>query len=109
MNAALKMACGVLCFGLAATGLDAVAHAQAGRTPGAPPVRPDQPPQRDMRPVPPDRSPSPGESLSQSQGVIHPPDTQDPGVISPPNTAKTPMPEIRPPGTPGGDPDIHPK
>jgi hypothetical protein len=45
--------------------------------------------------------------LSQSNGVICPPDV-DQGMKAPtPNTGK--MPVIPPPGSPGGDPKVQPK
>ncbi len=57
------------------------------------------------------RTERPNESLGQApnSGVIHPPDTGDSGVIAPRNRSNTPMPEVRPPGTPGGNPNVEPK
>jgi hypothetical protein len=53
---------------------------------------------------------SPGtlsDKLSQSNGVICPPNV-DQGMKAPtPNTGK--MPVIPPPGSPGGNPDVQPK
>lgn len=112
MNVALKSACGKLCLALAIAGSGVTAHAQSNRTPPVPPARPGVPPQAQPAPSGPsgrNSSEAPGESLSQSQGVIRPPATEDPGVISPPNGGTTPMPEIRPPGTPGGNPNVQPK
>jgi len=51
----------------------------------------------------------PHESLGQAPGVIRPPATGDNGVIVPHNRANMPTPEIRPPGTPGGNPNVEPK
>jgi hypothetical protein len=89
--------------------------AAAQTTPrNVPPPRPDAPQQtfpEQRVPVAPNQPPgSPGESLSQSQGVIQPPASHDGGgVIAPPNTEKTPMPVIPPPGTPGGNQNVQPK
>ncbi len=49
-----------------------------------------------------------GQKLSQSNGVICPPDIPDPGgVKAPPAAGNTPV--IPPPGGPGGNPQIQPK
>ncbi len=64
--------------------------------------RPDRPPRAEV-PMP-DREPS-----NPPAGVIRPPPVQDRGVLTPPNTDRTPTPEIRPPGTPGGNPNIQPR
>ena len=48
------------------------------------------------------------EQLASSDGVICPPPGVDPGIRAPtPEGGR--MPVISPPGSPGGDPDIHPK
>jgi hypothetical protein len=48
------------------------------------------------------------QNLSQSNGVICPPDVVDPGGVKAPPTAGS-MPVIPPPGSPGGNPDVQPK
>ncbi len=83
-----------------------------------PPSGPNPQDQRRMPPPAPTRpgaesprSDSPGESLGQApkSGVIQPPETGDSGVIAPRNRGNAPMPELRPPGTPGGNPNVEPK
>ena len=65
------------------------------RTPGPAPARP--------------RADRPHESLGQApkSGVIQPPSTGDNGVIVPKNQSRTPT--LKPPGTPGGNPNVEPK
>jgi hypothetical protein len=47
------------------------------------------------------------DKLARSNGVLCPPNV-DPGIKAPtPETGK--MPVIPPPGSPGGNPDVHPK
>jgi hypothetical protein len=48
------------------------------------------------------------EKLARSDGVICPPEKVDPQIkaVTPPGA---PMPVIPPPGSPGGDPNVHPK
>jgi hypothetical protein len=54
-----------------------------------------------------DSSKSMSDKLDQGGGVICPPNV-DPGMKTPaPETGK--MPVIPPPGSPGGDPNVHPK
>jgi hypothetical protein len=49
-----------------------------------------------------------GEQLAESKGVICPPANVDPDLIEkPPPTADKPV--IRPPGSPGGNPNVVPK
>src|SRR5262245_59141517 len=48
------------------------------------------------------------ENLSRSQGVIEPKPI-DPEMVQPPPETGAKMPVIPPPGTPGGNPDVHPK
>jgi hypothetical protein len=48
------------------------------------------------------------DQLAESKGVICPPVGVDPGITAP-LTGGGRMPVIRPPGTPGGDPNIQPK
>lgn len=55
----------------------------------------------------PGRGSSLSQSLSQSGGVVNPPQTGDHSVIAPPSNGNTPV--IPPPGTPGGAPNVHPK
>jgi hypothetical protein len=69
---------------------------------------------KEARPVPPPHSvPSSNDNQSLGQapnsGVIQPPATGDNGVIAPRNRTNAPMPELRPPGTPGGNPNVEPK
>jgi hypothetical protein len=54
---------------------------------------------------------SPNESLGQApnSGVLKPPATGDNGVIVPREHSSSPMPEIRPPGTPDSKPNVEPK
>ena len=47
--------------------------------------------------------------LSRSSGVIHPPPSGDHSVVQPPMQDESRMPVIPPPGTPGGNPLVHPK
>jgi hypothetical protein len=62
--------------------------------------------------VPPSAAPGP-EAVPGGTGVIRPPGGVDPGIDRlPPATGAhgaDPMPVYRPPGTPGGDPDVVPK
>ena len=54
-----------------------------------------------------DSSKTLSDKLNQGGGVICPPNV-DPGMKAPaPDTGK--MPVIPPPGSPGGDPNVHPK
>jgi len=48
------------------------------------------------------------DHLARSDGVICPPDQIDP-EIKQPTPQGGPMPVIPPPGSPGGDPNVHPK
>jgi len=84
--------------------LAAPAFAQTTNPPGA------SPEQRRM-PAPAQPRSESHESLGQApkSGVIQPPATGDNGVIEPRNRANTPTPEIRPPGTPGGNPNVQPR
>ncbi len=86
------------------TGAATAAAAQT-TPPGHPTGRQRVPPQQSM----PDSGQRPSESLSQSHGVIQPPPTGDSGVIEPKNRSHAPTPEIKPPGTPGGNPNVQPK
>jgi hypothetical protein len=64
----------------------------------------DRPPRAQApMPRPPDASGSP------PSGVIRPPETGDRGVLSPPNQDRSSTPELRPPGTPGGNPGVQPR
>ncbi|MBV8538407.1 MAG: hypothetical protein JO128_22605 [Alphaproteobacteria bacterium] len=109
MNSALKY----LSIAAGALVLAGAAVAQTSTPPGASgPAVPEQrriPVPAQPRPESP-RSES-NESLGQAphSGVIQPPATGDNGVIEPRNRANTPTPEIRPPGTPGGNPNVQPK
>jgi hypothetical protein len=47
--------------------------------------------------------------FSRSSGVIHPPPSGDHSVVQPPMQGESRMPVIPPPGTPGGNPQVHPK
>jgi hypothetical protein len=47
------------------------------------------------------------QNLSQSNGVICPPDVDPGGVKTPPAAGSTPV--IPPPGSPDGDPQVQPK
>ena len=47
--------------------------------------------------------------LDQTDGVIRPPSGVDPGVIQSPPPAGHSTPVIPPPGTAGGDENVHPK
>lgn len=102
-------------FGLVALAAVGVAPAAAQTTvpPGAPAQQqPDQlGPDQLGKGHPPARSPhgSTSETLGQAHGVLPPPRTGDSNVIAPQNRDKTPTPEIAPPGTPGGNPDVVPK
>jgi hypothetical protein len=73
-----------------------------------------------MQPVPPRGTVSPegtttgqraeplGDKLAKSDGVLCPPAGVDPEIHAPtPDAGNTPV--IRPPGSPGGDPNIRPK
>ncbi len=49
-----------------------------------------------------------GDKLARSDGVLCPPTGVDPEIRAPtPDTGNTPV--IPPPGSPGGDPSMHPK
>jgi hypothetical protein len=47
--------------------------------------------------------------LGRSGGVIAPPADVDPRMRQMPPPSGDPMPVVRPPGTPGGDPSVKPK
>lgn len=105
----LKCMVGALAAALIIAGSGAVS-AQTMRPPGSS-DQPDQPSSNQpkpppMRPAPPQSGP-PDESLGQ--GVLHPPPTGDRNVIPPRNQTDTPTPNIRPPGTPGGNPNVVPR
>jgi len=86
---------------LAAVGLPGPASAQSALAPQLHPTLPTQ-----SEPCDPAQKPLSG----CSSGVIRPPVTGDKGVVTPPDQAKAmPMPVIPPPGSPGGDPNVHPK
>jgi hypothetical protein len=61
----------------------------------------------DLRMQKPDNS-SLSDKLARSDGVICPPDHVDPDIKQP-TPQGGPMPVIPPPGSPGGDPNVHPK
>ena len=93
----MRRACAVAVLGLALAGTGS-AHAQQNWQPNASPK---------------DCANSAGQAgdlsdkLSQSKGVLCPPDI-DPGMKAPtPDTGK--MPVIPPPGSPGGDQSVQPK
>lgn len=48
------------------------------------------------------------EKLNATNGVIHPEGAVDPGMQKQPPATGT-MPVVRPPGSPGGSPDVTPK
>lgn len=50
-----------------------------------------------------------GERLSQSKGVICPPQGVDPEIVNKPPPGNPVTPVIPPPGSPGGDPSRQPK
>jgi hypothetical protein len=93
-------------FVLAALAAAGVAAAEAQMT--TPPAAPEQ-----HRPAQPPAATSPrgstSETLGQAHGVLPPPRTGDSNVIAPQNRDKTPTPDIAPPGTPGGSPNVVPK
>lgn len=97
-------------FGLVALAAVGVAPA-AGQTTVPPGAPAQQQPDQLGKGHPPARSPhgSTSETLGQAHGVLPPPRTGDSNVIAPQNRDKTPTPEIAPPGTPGGNPDVVPK
>lgn len=47
------------------------------------------------------------QQLNQSNGVVCPPDVDPGGVKTPPAASSTPV--IKPPGSPGGNPNVQPK
>lgn len=108
-----------LCTGLAAAAAeapgrtgpeDSAAPAAQSRTTQPVPVAADA----DTNTVsPPPQSGRPPGSLSRelnrSGGIIHPPPSGDRAVIAPPNQRTSRMPVIKPPGTPGGNPQLQPK
>jgi hypothetical protein len=70
-------------------------------------VPPNEAPKSDAKPCASSSSGDLSNKLSQSNGVICPPDV-DQGMKAPtPNTGK--MPVIPPPGSPGGDQSVQPK
>jgi hypothetical protein len=84
--------CVALLVAVLTTPLPALAEAQSEPVPG---VDPDQ---------------SLSEQLDENNGVIEPPSIGDAGIHAPapdPDPGTTPV--IPPPGTPGGDPTVHPK
>jgi hypothetical protein len=52
---------------------------------------------------------APDEKGAPTNGVIHPPETGDKSVLTPPKADRAPMPELKPPGSPGGNPNVQPK
>lgn len=98
----------------AAVGISALAlagsvgvHAQTT----VPPAAPDQPQTRPYRaPSPTTQRPgSTSETLGHAHGVLPPPHTGDSNVIPPQNSSRAKTPDIAPPGTPGGNPNVVPK
>ena len=102
MTSVLNHACGVLGFAMFAAGPTA-ALAQTPK----PPFEEHQVPPQHFGPN--GQIQTPGESLGPSQGVMHPPATGDQNVIPPKNQTQAPTPTIPPPGTPGGNPNVHPR
>ena len=89
----MRQACAVVAFSLALTG---TAFAQTQQTHPAEPCVSGSSGSGDL-----------GSKLSQSNGVICPPDV-DQGMKAPtPKTGN--MPVIPPPGSPGGNPNVQPK
>jgi hypothetical protein len=88
----------------------------SAQTPDAPPTPPRQPQDQPEVIQPPQEAPAgslpgsrPRENLGQApSGVIHPPDTGTRDVITPPTT-REPMPDVRPPGAPGTNPNVEPR
>jgi hypothetical protein len=105
MTPVLKSACGA--FALAATAVSSVAAlAQTNGPPSAPNQERRVPPQHFG---PNGQMNTPGESPGESHGVMPPPKTGDDNVIQPKNQSQAPTPTIRPPGTPGGNPNVQPR
>jgi hypothetical protein len=52
---------------------------------------------------------APDAKGAPENGVIHPPATGDRSVIPAPNQNRASTPELRPPGTPGGNPNVQPR
>jgi hypothetical protein len=105
----------MLKYAFAAAGLALLAagpaptSAQTTLPPGpSSPMTPDRGPDQRRVPAHP-RAEQPNDSLGQAPGVIQPPETGDTGVIVPRKQSNEPTPEIRPPGTPGGNPNVEPK
>lgn len=107
MTSVLKRAGGVLA--VAAMALPAVTALAQTNVPPKPPYEEHRVPPQHFGPD--GRMDTPGESLGQGQpqGVMPPPATGDQNVIQPKNQSRTPTPEIPPPGTPGGNPNVQPK
>jgi len=116
----MKSACACLSIvaliGMVSGGRLAVAQP----SPSQPPRDPGRPLTDDCRPAPPPGAPgqsqnehgfrggNPGQTLSQSGGVICPPTGVDPSIQKPaPEEGRTPV--IPPPGTPGNDSPVKPK
>jgi len=97
----------ITCLALVLLAGSAVAQTKDEREPPKPPPT--------LMPLPPTEGEGSGTSmsdrLSETQGVIKPPQEDvDPGIKQPtPPTGPRSMPVIPPPGTPGGDRSVQPK
>jgi hypothetical protein len=105
----MRFTAGLLVLCLAASG------AALAQTPATPQTDPNSaPPEKFGAPIDPhpkstDGSTAPlSDTLSRSQGVVHPPTTVDPGMSqTPPDPGPKSTPVIKPPAT--GNPDVAPQ
>jgi hypothetical protein len=83
---------------------------EAGMTAAQTPPPQDQPQSQIPEKVtPPLENGAKENKLQQENGVIKPPDNIDPGMSEKPPETGGRMLVIPPPGTPGGNPSLHPK
>ena len=89
-----------------AINLARVARMAAAQTP-PPPDKPQS--QIPEKMAPPLENGAKDNKLQMENGVIRPPANVDPGMAEKPPETGGRMPVIPPPGSPGGDPSVHPK
>jgi hypothetical protein len=83
---------------------------EAGTAAAQTPPPPDQPQaQIPEKVAPPLENSATENKMQRENGVIKPPANIDPGMAEKPPDTRGRMPVIPPPGSPGGDPSLHPK
>ncbi len=97
------------CFGIAilAINLAGVAGPSMAQAPPPSPQQPES--QIPDKIAPPIEDCTDQKKLQRDNGAIKPRDNVDPGMTAKPPSTGGRMPVIPPPGSPGGDPTVHPK